>query len=549
MAKTLLEEVTPQYTVKRGDNLWDISRKHNLNLDELRRMNPQLKGDLIHAGDKVNLDYAKVRKQIDLKKEWAREDVLNATGDNRQIINAAAHNGNYAIIDKKARTIEVYDKTGKQLDVIQGISTGKAGTDYNTVTYQGDKGLENYGGNNSTPAGITRITSVGEYHGAPSFTRGRVGSDGNVGKVRAWKKDKDGRWYQSDELVDDNISSSVHIGDTSESNISNGCIRVTKAGAQRLASYLGTGDDMYTLPEQGGSGYSIKGGQLNYTARNPNGITEKGHMSESGHDMITWDDYNVTQNNTYSPLTVQAKQNKAPTGFISGISDTLINRTNTRNKNAKAFAASLSANKQSLQKRLGIDSDTYNRLSSLAMGLAEQESGFGSSYRYHAKEKGGNLVQDAMQGLRGIWNTVKKNPLSIMSPVTLAYNGVKSAINEGNSKGITQIKYSDDIKNKELAKIYSDLGVTEDKLDDPKYAALATMARLAFTYNNEVKGRTFKAKGKKTINDMTALLYKYNGRHRRLKSGEAEPEKNTYIQNVQRYANQHDYYETRTERK
>lgn len=47
------KEVT--YTVVTGDSLWTIANDHGMTVDDLRRANPQLKGDLLHEGDVLNM--------------------------------------------------------------------------------------------------------------------------------------------------------------------------------------------------------------------------------------------------------------------------------------------------------------------------------------------------------------------------------------------------------------------------------------------------------------------------------------------------------------
>lgn len=43
------------YTVQRGDSLWAIANANNLTVDDLKRANPTVSGDLIHEGDSLNL--------------------------------------------------------------------------------------------------------------------------------------------------------------------------------------------------------------------------------------------------------------------------------------------------------------------------------------------------------------------------------------------------------------------------------------------------------------------------------------------------------------
>ncbi|MGI6097675.1 MAG: peptidoglycan DD-metalloendopeptidase family protein [Dethiobacteria bacterium] len=52
------------YLVSRGDTLWDIARKHELTVEELRRANPQLDGELIQPGDELELIVAEPKVNV-----------------------------------------------------------------------------------------------------------------------------------------------------------------------------------------------------------------------------------------------------------------------------------------------------------------------------------------------------------------------------------------------------------------------------------------------------------------------------------------------------
>ena len=45
----------PIYEVQRGDSLWSIATKHNITVSELKRINPQVVGDMIRVGDKLSV--------------------------------------------------------------------------------------------------------------------------------------------------------------------------------------------------------------------------------------------------------------------------------------------------------------------------------------------------------------------------------------------------------------------------------------------------------------------------------------------------------------
>ena len=494
----------PYYTVVNGDSLWKIAHQQGISLDVLRSMNPQLKGNIIHPGDKLNLDYEYGTKMVNLKQEEINEAAWNRS--NISAIQHAQHDGNYVIVDKKNRTLNIYNKNNRLIYQTKDISTGKDGGDYNTVTYT-TNGFQNYAGNNSTPAGMVAISGISDYHGAPAFQRSRYNK-------------KTGKWSGDD------IASSMHIGATDKAKSSNGCIRIGKKSLEEISNYLGIGDMVYTLPENNGSRFVLKSGKLNFVADNPYGNTEKGHMFKSGHDTVNWDDYNVHIDKSYSPLVI--KLNKST---YSGKNKQL------HDSNAQIYANTLSTNKELLQKKFNLTSNEYNRLAQLAMGIAEQETKYGTSKRYSLKNALGDKVIDILQFFRG--NS-----------------------NQANSKGMTQIKYDADMSSKDvydkktgkliqkgLASYYNELGVNKRSLETAQGAAIGTLTRLAYIYNTEIRGHKFTGENNKSVNPYDALLYKYQGHHKELSNHTATPDKNNYIRNVKHYLDNFDYYEQRKYRK
>lgn len=490
-----------KYIVKKGDNLWNIAKINNISLDEIYKLNPTLKTKkFIHINDVIKLSPDIIKEDIDIKKEWEDEkklyNSLKNTSDldyyNKSIIQAAKQDDNYAILNKKTNTIQIFNANDELLYESNKIGTGKSHTDYNTITKIKDGKLLNYQGNNSTPGGITKIGSIGEYHGAPSFVRQRINSDGSF----------------------EDIASSIHIGNITDNNnshyVSNGCVRVDKTTANELNKYLNVGSCIYTLPEQKESRFSLKGGKLNYISDNPYGIQTGDKRFE--------DDYNVTIDKSYAPLTIKYN--------------------NTGNKeydnNRKLFIQAIVDNKKDIQKRFNITSDEYNRLANLALGIAQQESEYGTGTKYKLKQ---------FDFLVDVAKTITNN---------------KSA----NSKGLTQIKIKADLarnkydKNKDakdkLLQYYKYYNINEETINAADKSAMATIARLADMYINEVKGKNFKGLNDKTLTTEEVLLYKWSGQAHNLGTkknnykGIATPEKNIYIQNVNKYSKDYKMYETRT---
>jgi hypothetical protein len=105
----------------------------------------------------------------------------------------------------------------------------------------------------STPAGIFTVSGTGKYKDTFSWTQ----------------KNKNG-----------DIPAAFHNWSTlnlSNPNISNGCIRIRKPDLDKISNYVNPGLKIYTLPEQEGSRFFIRNGEINFSADTPyGGVDEKG---------------------------------------------------------------------------------------------------------------------------------------------------------------------------------------------------------------------------------------------------------------------------------
>lgn len=504
------------YTVSKGDTLWGIAKRLGLSLDDIVSWNRDIPDiNKIQIGDKIKVSDPSLlieKEDHDLMEIVSREADINRMSD-EDIIKSANHKSNYAIVDKKNKKLTVYSPRGDILYSTNNIGIGASGDDYNTYTKTKNGKLVSGAGNMSTPAGITRVSGIGEYHGRKSFQRARFNP-------------KTGKW-------DHNIASSMRH-EVSAGRGSNGCIRLLGDTGNELYNFIKKGDFIYTLPEKEGSRFVIREGSINYIADNPYG-------EDSGEKKL-WDDYNVHINKDFRPLNISIKNsdispdvlpkwiydaydpkdgtnsNSAFLGVISAI-DNIAKMDKLGNM--KEYGDAISSNKERIMSEFGIDSYTYDRMAMLAMGIAEQETKFGVSPRYIGKQAIGDFGVDIAKRFRSLLKGDGWNDRSY------------------NSKGITQIKIEGD--NDETKKIYDKFGIDKENILKPYNSGIATMLRLASIYKNEVVGRGFKDNKGNDIDKFDALLYKWMGKGRLLNNGKASPDDNDYINNVKKYIGNFDF--------
>lgn len=504
------------YTVSKGDTLWGIAKRLGLSLDDIASWNRDIPDiNKIQIGDKIRVSDPSLsieKEDHDLMEIVSRETEINRMSD-EDIIKSANHKSNYAIVDKKNKKLTVYSPHGDILYSTNNIGTGASGDDYNTYTKTKNGKLVSGAGNMSTPAGITRVSGIGEYHGRKSFQRARFNP-------------KTGKW-------DHNIASSMHH-EASAGRGSNGCIRLLGDTGNELYNFIKKGDFIYTLPEKEGSRFVIREGSINYIADNPYG-------EDSGEKRL-WDDYNVHINKDFRPLNISVKNSDiSPDILPKWIYNAYDSKNGVNSSNAflgvisaidniakmdklgniKEYSDAISYNKERIMSEFDIDSYTYDRMAMLAMGIAEQETKFGVSARYIGKQAIGDQGVDIAKRFRSLLNGNGWNDRSY------------------NSKGITQIKIEGD--NDETKKIYNKFGIDKENILKPYNSGIATMLRLASIYKNEVVGRGFKDNKGNDIDKFDALLYKWMGKGRLLNNGKASPDDNDYINNVKKYIGNFDF--------
>ena len=502
--KNVSFELGGTHTVQKGDTLTGIAKKYNIPYSQLLSYNRDIANpNVIRIGQTINLkDNSEQSKPQtrNIREYYKQEAKLNL--DNVSAIQGAKHKQNYAIIDKDSRTIKVYDINNNLLYESNQINTGKANTDYNTVTYSGKNGKLLYGqGNNSTPAGITVISSKGDYHGNPSFQRARVDGNGNM------RLTKDGQ--------PDNIASSIHWEKgISGPNASNGCVRADSKTLQELNKYLDVGSMVYTLPQQHGSSFQLRDGRLNFVdnrtqdERNADDLYRKqtrrlsdGRIASRKYER----DINTVYNGTYLPIGIEdtlTEQRQNPNKIKAFLEDLYfspgrqaverdeangISRfQEVKSRNRKEYADSIVNNKEAIMRAIpGLSNKEYNQLITMALGIPERETHYGTDIKQIAT----NIMNDSM--------------LSLARRI----KGQKDTVR---SVGIGKIKSAAD--NEEMKNIYSALGINyTNKNMSAEDSAKMVMSKLAYTYLNEIKGRTFVDANGNALTPEQALYYAYTG--------------------------------------
>ena len=148
---------------------------------------------------------------------------------------------------------------------------------------------------------------------------------------------------------------------------------------------------------------------------------------------------------------------KEPTDPVEKLEHTLPEITVTNFKNrpdlgwqADKFIEGLNSSRQHMMQKYGWTDEDFTNYSKIALNLAKQESDYGRGKRYIAKAViPDEYIQDAKL-VKGVWDWAindSKFPWTISAP----------------SKGLTQIKFKDDVKNPALRKAYHDINVYNEE--------------------------------------------------------------------------------------
>lgn len=153
----------------------------------------------------------------------------------------------------------------------------------------------------------------------------------------------------------------------------------------------------------------------------------------------------------------------------------------------KDFIRGLNAKRNHFMQTFDMSDQEYADQAALAANLAQRESGLGSGKSYNLRK----FIPDSIIGLG--------------KQILRGDSGYPS-------RGMTQIKYLQDIKNPELKAMYEAEGITDDNLqDDPEKMAAATIVRLEHN-KKSLKPKYHYSDGEEIPSDVAQAMYWNRGR-------------------------------------
>ena len=463
----------------------------NAGLRQREAQDIQVQNELV-ASPYSSTDVVDIDEYEDIADVKNRANEFNKMSQADLIVNFQNQSNNnkpYVIVDKQTALMHVYEpgddpnKPTYSSPIDLGAVMGDAQTvtkykDLNNdgITTEEEINIENIDwsqGNKSTGAGRYKISNIDRvgYQGKPLFN------------------------FSNESGTD--VATSFHAGfiDDDNSRVSNGCIRCNQASLDKLTQYLQNSSEVFILPEDEGNKFVFENGQLNF-------------KYGSGKDYQKYKDSNLNEQkgqginrtvNTlnYQPIEISIDRKFKEDQFNE--TDFFGDDDEEYNNTVVPFAKSLQDNKQLVMKNLKVNGDVYNDLAGLAFGIFGNETGFGDTHSalgntVRAGIKLGSSLYDKAIDSLGLSNSLKVGPRG--SADYKAERNVNNLLgdvgisNPNNaSMGLTQVRWSQILKEPELVKSLASLGITSGKdFDNPEKAALGTIGILAYLRNNREGG-------------------------------------------------------------
>lgn len=411
---------TNQITVRNGDSLSVLANKFGTSVQELSKLNNITDPSKIFVGQQLLIPKTtkykpQIRNYQDIKKieasinKKSNLDIINTYHKNKY------DNQYYLVDDKQNNKLSVY-LNGNLVKSYKAIHGKNKDLDDMTVTHTDKSGkIINMAGNLNTPAGVYFTTRSNDYHGAPAFIR----------RTEAMVKEKN----------PNGIPSSIHKRTITENANTNGCTGVSDKDLKDLTKYINNNTRTYILPSNKNNKFFIRNGELQF------------HSS----DVTKTPAFNTLVSNPIKRIVYSTKD-----------------LNNTQRQIIQTYSKSLISNKNTLQKDLGINNDTYNGLALKALGILGVESGYGNE-----NSAFGNFIRASRKAL------FKNNS----SPDYKSKYYTYKINSDNNSIGLTQIRFKY-LSNKEK-QLFNKYGITKESLvSNPAKAAMATLIKLACNYKD-----------------------------------------------------------------
>jgi len=465
------------YRIAKGDTLYDISKKYNVGINQLKKYN-NLDSDTIYENKTLKIPKQLQEQVIAKDKKAIPTFKSNSVVDNEKLIQdyyKSRPDEQYTVLDKKAGKLKTY--RGNTLISDINVGTGKNKGDYST----GLGGVKNY----YTGAGVYTIADPSEYkqliddpYNKKLYGNNIIGYKNENGVIQ-------GSFLH--QVPEGNREKELKLEDNNPNNnrFSQGCINCKKKDFESIVkSNVLKNSKLYILPEDDSNFFENKNGKLNFTTNKNKDVRgynftydDKGNYLSNKVRDASYRDFNIDKDKLQSHI--------------------------FDNRNTAKQYEILKSKKKSLMKDLNLDSDTYDELARQMMGHIKQETGSG-----YVKDIGERIANNIMDII----------PL-----------GKHTA--ENSSRGDLQIRYNQIPK--EILKKYN--VNSPDDLDDIEKAIPIGMF-LKKDGLQQVISKRNKLPNLTRENLTNFVPYQYN-QAKLLQNPNTNPENNKYVKNVLNFAN------------
>ncbi len=487
----------------------------NLRANALANGKPyfKIKNDVFDSqtGFSINSPFRQSAPRVNADR--AQRNLYSSISDKEVILNFHRDNPSpgcqhYAIVDKKAAMVSVYNKKGGNPVFKTEILLGSEKSDKYGRWTNYEKRITNY----STGAGIFTITQphIKDPYYKTTFEN-RI-----LQVVDEEKRDQVFAIHQVPVNLQSRYSS-FGTGNPQDRRITGTCGNLKKSDYDKIVQWLKPSCQIYVLPEEAHNGFVVKDKKLVLT-----------QVKKIPASLANGKNFNPAEVYHYS------KVKPVPRPITITLNQSVSTPT------TRTFVNTLAAEKAKLMKIYGFTNDEYDDLARLSFAIMGNETDFGESTKFKIKENAQGLVIGAKFASMQ-WDSLTESKAQFLSSVTnlfaykiLPASDLDKASNT--SRGFTQIKILpvDDLK-----KHYP--GITKENLTDPKNSAIATMIYLSkalssiktIAMNNSVNPKRVQITQANMI-EMIGYLYTGRGKALRSEDDPATPESNLYVQGLYR---------------